>query len=125
MMYGAATPRRRRGSWGWTSAHRLLHERGDLRFFGGGQLRQREGDRPHGALVEVRGVVEAEHRVPLLELLPVSEEAEDLAVLGVRGHPVPGSRRESRRTCRDDAMEPLGHGAIRSLHLGDLREHVT
>src|SRR5215210_1456678 len=22
-------------------------------------------------------------------------------------------------------MEPLGHGAIRSLHLGDLREHVA
>ena len=51
------------------------------------------------------------------------EEADDLAVLGVRGHPVPGLRREVRRAGLDDRMEPLGHGAIRSLHLGDLLEH--
>src|SRR5712691_5584358 len=31
------------------SAHRFLHERADPCFFGGGQLLQREGDRPHGA----------------------------------------------------------------------------
>src|SRR6266702_698215 len=36
------------------SAHRFLHERADPCFFGGGQLLQREGDRPHGAFVEVR-----------------------------------------------------------------------
>src|SRR5260221_11665873 len=47
------------------SAHRLLDERADLRLVGCGQLRQREGDRPHRALVELRAVVEAEHRVPL------------------------------------------------------------
>ena len=39
-------------------------------------------------------VVEAEHRVPRLELLCALEEAHDLAVLGVRRHPVPGLRRE-------------------------------
>jgi hypothetical protein len=27
------------------------------------------------------------------------------------------------RDCLDDRMEPLAHGAIRSWHLGDLREH--
>src|SRR4029450_11617316 len=43
-----------------SSAHRLLHERADLCLFGGGQLLQREGRRPHGALVEVRLVAEAE-----------------------------------------------------------------
>ena len=51
------------------------------------------------------------------------EEADDLAVPGVRGHPVPGLRREGRRAGLDDRMEPLGHGAIRFRHLGDLREH--
>ena len=49
---------------GITSAHRLLHERADPCLFGGGQLLQREGGRPHGAVVEVRLVAEAERRVP-------------------------------------------------------------
>ena len=39
-------------------------------------------------------VVEAECRVPRLELLRGLEEADDLAVLGIRGHPVPELRRE-------------------------------
>src|SRR5207244_7805991 len=55
------------------SAHRFLHERADPLLISGGQLRQREGDRPHRAFVEGRRVVEAEHRVPLFELLPVAE----------------------------------------------------
>src|SRR5213596_3230914 len=62
------------------SADRSLHELADLCLVGCGQLRQREGDRPHGAVVEFRSVVEAEHRVPLLELPRVAEEAHDLAV---------------------------------------------
>src|SRR5215471_10740313 len=94
------------------SADRLFHERGDPCLVGGGQLRQREGDRPHGAVVQVRHVVEAERRVPGLELLRGLEEADDLAVLGVRGHPVPGSRREGWRTGGDEGMQPLGQGAI-------------
>src|ERR1700694_2634790 len=84
------------------SAHRFLHELADPCLFGDGQLRQREGDRPHGAFVEVRRVAEAERRVPRLELLPALEEADDLAVLGIRGHPVPGSRREGWRAGFDD-----------------------
>src|SRR5215213_9811541 len=107
------------------SAHRFLHERADPCLFGGGQLLEREGGWPHGAFVEVRPVAEAERRVPRVELLGALEEANDLAVLGIRGHPVPGSRRELWRACLDDLMEPLGHGAIRYLHLGDLREHGT
>src|SRR5260221_4321458 len=71
------------------SAHRLLHERADLRLVGCGQLRQCEGDWPHGACVELRAVVEAEHRVSLLELPRVAEEDDDLSVAGVRGHPLP------------------------------------
>src|SRR5438874_12748704 len=79
---------------GFISADRLLHERADLGLVGCGQLRQREGDRPHGAFVELRAVVEAEHRVPLLELPGVAEEADDLPVLGIGGHPVRRFRRE-------------------------------
>src|SRR5512141_2620817 len=108
-----------------SSAHRFLHERADLCFFGGVQLLQREGDWPQRAFVEVRLVAEAERRVPRFELLRALEEADDIAVLGIRGHPVPGSRREAWRAGFDDRMEPLGHGAIRSRHLGDLRQHVA
>ena len=108
-----------------SSAHRFLHERADPCLFGGGQLLQREGGRPHGAFVEVRLVVEAERRVPRVELLRALEEADDLAVLGIRGHPIPGFRREGWRAGFDDLMEPLGHGAIRFRHLGDRREHVA
>src|SRR2546422_8123172 len=110
---------------GTSSAHRFLHERADPCFGGGGQLLQREPGRPHGAFVEVRFVAEAERRVPRLELLRALEEADDVAVLGIRGHSVPGSRREGWRAGFDDGMEPLGHDAIRFRHLGDLREHVA
>src|SRR5206468_1712551 len=58
-------------------------------------------------------------------LLRALEEADDLAVLGIRGHPVPESRREDRRAGFDDLMEPLGHGALWFRHLGDLPEHVA
>src|SRR5829696_10257295 len=106
------------------SARRPLHERADPRLLGGGQLLQREGGRPHGAIVEVRRVAEAQRRVPGVELLGALEVADDLAVLvGVGGHPVPGLRRETWRARLDDLMEPLGHGAIRFRHLGDLGEY--
>src|ERR671916_64872 len=96
-------------------ARRPLHELADPRLFGGAQLLQREGDRPHGALVEVRRVVEAERRVPRVELLGALKVADDLAVLvGVGGHPVPGLGREGGRVCLDALVEPPGHGAGRS-----------
>src|SRR5215218_6026939 len=60
-----------------SSAHRFLHERADPCLFGGSQLRQCEGGRPHDAFVEVRLVAEAERRVPRLELLRALEEADD------------------------------------------------
>src|SRR5215211_5639089 len=67
------------------SARRPLHELGDPRLCGGTQLLQRKRGRPHGALVEVRLVAEAERSVPRVELLGALEEEEDLAVLvGVR-----------------------------------------
>src|SRR2546429_7205962 len=106
-----------------SSAHRFLYERADPCFGGGGQLLQGEGDRPHGAFVEVRLVAEAERRVPRLELLRGLEEADDLAILGIRGHPVPEFRREGWRAGFDDSMEPLAHGAIRFPHLGNLCQH--
>src|SRR3989475_6814019 len=52
-----------------SSAYRFLHERADPSRFGGSQLLQREGDRPHGTFVEVRLVAEAERGVPGVELL--------------------------------------------------------
>src|SRR5438874_6079052 len=57
-----------------SSAHRFLHQRADPCLFGGSQLLQREGGRPHRAFVEVRLVHEAERRVPRLELLRALEE---------------------------------------------------
>src|SRR3989441_13183627 len=51
--------------------------------------------------------------------------ADDLVVPGIRRHPVPESRRKAGRGFSDDGMEPLGHGAIRFPHLGDLRQHGT
>jgi hypothetical protein len=43
----------------------------------GGQLPQGEGDWPHGSLVAVRLVAEAERRVSHLELVRALEEADD------------------------------------------------
>src|ERR671911_17663 len=121
---GLTVGRRSRVNRPGGSARRPLHERADLRLFGGTQLLQRKRGRPHGALVEVRLVAEAERSVPRVELLGALEEADHLAVLvGVRGHPIPGLRRELWRARLDDLVEPLGHGAIRLRHLGDLREH--
>src|SRR2546428_3958713 len=104
-------------------ARRFLHERGDPCLFGGSQPLQCEGGWPHVAFVEVRLVAEAERRVPRLELLRCLEEADDLIVLGIRGHTVPESRRESWRAFSDNSMKPLGHGSIRFPHLRDLRQH--
>ena len=53
---------------GQVSARRLLHELGDLCLRARGQLGHREGDRPHGAVVEARVGLEAEGRVADLEL---------------------------------------------------------
>src|SRR5213594_3278469 len=110
-------------SGGSVLRYRFLHERGDPRLLGGSQPLQRIGGWPHVTLVEVRLVAEAERRVPRLELRCCLEEADDLAVLGIRGHPVPESRREARRALFDYSMEPFGHGAVRFPHLGDLRQH--
>src|SRR5919201_3015957 len=107
------------------SARCFLHECSDPGLNGGGQLRQSEGGGPHGALIELRRVLEAERRVSRLKLLTALEEADYLAVLGIRGHPVPGSRREGWRAGLDDGMDPLRHRAIWLGHLSDLREHVA
>ena len=60
-----------------------------IRFSSAAVLLERPGGRPHGAIVEVRRFLEAERRVPRLELLGALEEADDLVVLGVCGHAVP------------------------------------
>src|SRR5579864_7994854 len=106
-----------------SSAHRLLHERADPCLHRGIQVNQGEGDRPHASVVEIRLVAEADRRVPRLELPRALEVADDLAVLGIRGHPVPEPRREAWGAGFDDRVEPLAKGAIRWRHGGDLREH--
>src|ERR1700674_320231 len=106
-----------------TSAQGSLHECDDPCLFGGSQLLQRELDGPHASFVEVLRVAEAQRRVPRFELPCVFEVADDLAVPGIRGHPVPEFRRQGRRAGFDDRVEPLCHGAIRCRHCGDLRDH--
>ncbi len=69
-------------------------------------------------------VAEAERRVPRLELLRGLEMADDGAVLGVRRHPVPRSRREVGRVGLDDGVD-FGHLAVPFLHLGDLLEQIA
>src|SRR5437879_12159637 len=76
------------------SAHRFLHERADPCLVGGSQLLQREGGRPQMAFVEVRRVAEAERRIPRVEHLRALEVTDASAVIGIRGHPVTGYRRE-------------------------------
>src|SRR6266542_4208673 len=116
---GPAQRSRSQTRWPRSSAHRFLHQRCDPFLFGGAQLLQRVRGRPHVTLVEVRRVAEAERRVPGLELRRVLEEADDLAALRVRGHPVPGPRLDVRRAGRDDLVDPFGHGAVRLQHGGD------
>src|SRR5512134_2254285 len=100
-----------------SSTYRFLDERADPCLFGSSQLLQCEGGRPHGTVVEVRRVVEAERRVPRVELCRALEEANDLAILvGIRGHPVPCFRHEGWRAGFDDSMNPPGHRAIRFRH---------
>ena len=82
----STTPASRRpGSM--SSAHRFLHERADPCLFGGGQLLQREGGRPHGAVVEVRLVAEAERRVPRLNLCALWKKQTTLPSLAYAGIP--------------------------------------
>src|SRR5919204_6308377 len=107
------------------SAHRFLDKRADPLLIGSGQLRQCELGWPHAAFVELGLVAEAERRIPALELVRALEETDDLAILGIRGHPIPGSRRQGWCAGFDDRVKPFGHGAIPLGHLGDLREHIA
>src|SRR6267143_3748707 len=106
-------------------AYSSLHKRRDPCLFRSSQSLQCVCVRPHVAFVEVGLVAEAERRVSRLELRRCLEVAYDLVVLGIRGHPVPESRRQGRGTFSDDIMETLGHCAIRFPHLSDLREHCA
>src|SRR6266542_2410580 len=107
------------------SAHRLLHERGDPLLVGGRELRQEPSARPHGALFEIGRLVEPKRRVPLLVLRGRLKEANDFALLGVGGQPVPGPRDELRRGLLEDGVDALGHDPIRWRHRGDLLLHVA
>src|SRR6266705_115736 len=89
------------------SARRSRDKLADLFLDGGAEPLQGKGGWPDVTVVEVCSVLETERRVSRLELLTALEEADNLAVLGIRGHPVPGIRRERRRAGFDDRMQPL------------------
>jgi len=72
------------------------------------------------AFVKFGLLVEAERHILLSKLMSVAKEADDLAVLGICGHPIPESRREDWRACFVDNMDPLTHGAIWFWHRSDL-----
>src|SRR5713101_5516070 len=108
-----------------SSARRSLDKLADLFLDGGAEPLQGKGGGPDVTVVEVGRILETERRVSRFELLRALEEADNLAVLGICGHPVPGFRREGRRAGFDHGMEPLGHAAIWFRHLGDLREYVA
>ncbi len=107
------------------SAHRFLHEGGDPCLFGGGYFLQRKGDRPQDTIVEVRCIAKAERPIPRLELLRALEEADNLAIPGIGGHPIPGFRREGWRAGFDDRVESPGHGAIRFRQRVDRCKHCA
>ncbi len=107
------------------SAHCFLHERDDPGLLGVGEISERECRWPHGALIELRLVAEAERCVSGLELARALEEADDIPVPRVGGHSVPGSRRKAWRACLDEGVKPLGHRAIGFLHPGDRGEHIA
>src|SRR6266852_4788088 len=75
-----------------SSARRSLDKLADLFLDGGAEPLQGKGGWPDVTVVEVCSVLETERRVSRLELLPALEEADNLAVLGICGHPVPGFR---------------------------------
>src|SRR5262249_44250910 len=72
------------------SADRSLYERLDHCLFRAAQFLQREGRRPHLAFVEFRLVAETERGVASLEFLRALKETDDLPVLGISRHPIPG-----------------------------------
>src|SRR2546421_2253514 len=75
-----------------SSARRSLDKLADLFLDGGAEPLQGKGGWPDVTVVEVCSVLETERRVSRLELLPALEEADNLAVLGICRHPVPGFR---------------------------------
>src|SRR5229473_6970170 len=75
-----------------SSARRSLDKLADPFLDGGGEPLQGKGGWPDVTVVEVCSVLETERRVSRLELLPALKEADNLAFLGICGHPVPGFR---------------------------------
>ena len=73
---------------------------------------------PHGALVELRHVVEPEGRVPRVELARRLEEAEDLPSLAYAGIPYQVSA-DVRAAAVTIAWSRLASALVRSLHPGD------
>ena len=74
------------------SARRSLDKLADPFLDRGGEPLQGKGGWPNIALVKVCVLLKTESGVPRLEFLAALKEADDLAVLGVSGHPVPGFR---------------------------------
>src|SRR6202011_5315246 len=85
---------------------------------------QGKGGWPNITLIEFCILLKTERGVPRFEFLAALEEANNLAVLRISWHPIPGSRSKSRSIGFDDSVDPLGNNPILLWHFGDLREYV-
>jgi hypothetical protein len=108
-----------------SSTYRFLHKAGDFCLYSGDQVRHREGNWLHGALVEVCLVLKAECRISCLEFRCALEEAGNIPIPSIRGHPVSESGRESWCVGFDNYMDPPGYHAIRFRHCSDIREYLS
>ena len=99
---------------GWTILVAPRSSRGGVVHLG-----DREGRRPHAALVEAGGGVETEAAVALVELRGRGEEADHLAVEGPGGHPVPGAGIELRSDEGDDLVNAMCVAAVALGQAGD------
>src|SRR5690606_35460511 len=104
---------------GELSARRRLDQLLDRFFLGGVDPYDGVGGGPHVAVVEAGVTAEAEREVPLTVDLGAPEEADDLAVLGVGGLPVPQAGRQIGSGFPDESVEPRGDVPVSRRHLGD------
>lgn len=107
-----------------------LRPRASLALHVGHVVGSDAGDAGGGAAVRPAGVspapgrvVDAERRLPGLELDRPPEAAHDVLAVGVGGgvggHAVPPPDEQLRRATGDDRIDPLGEHPIAARHLGD------
>ena len=94
---------------------------GDLSFFGGGQLFQRRRSATWRSSSRFASCMKPNVAYLVLNFRAALEEADDLTVLGIRGHAVPEPRRQGQCSGFDDRRSCSQGDLFR--HGGDVREH--